>query len=426
MRAPRVLCVALTCLLLWPVPRPAAADDPTTAALKQALAKQLVAAAKIARDTKLPATARATCDEALGLAKGYAAATKLCDSLTGADPADADRKVYDRRIASTGKKICKLYLRLFAAKPAKAKQADWDPYLLRALAWNAKTASKLFDATWRAAQTKGDWDRVQRLLDAGTRIAPDKQRAAVLKVAELKAAEKRPIRRTCRSHPIQYYLQLPKGWRAGRTWPLVVAVEGAGCNWLGCIRGFAKRRGDRPYILVTPITFLNTNDLQPKKYTYPQSLLDAVDAEGRKSRLPWDEAGLLAVLAEVRTDFGAEARHCMTGFSGGGLLTWHWVFHHPEQLVAAAPACPNFIPPFDAVKLSNADARTTLPVHVFQGDADPNLPALEQQWQGAKALAAQRGYTQVDREMLAGVKHSNCAAKVLDWFDTQRAAAHGR
>ena len=84
-------------------------------------------------------------------------------------------------------------------------------------------------------------------------------------------------------------MQLPKGWSPAKKWPLVIAMEGAGCGWLGCIKGFAKRRGRRPYIVVTPVTFLNTNALNIAKYQYPQSLLDAVDADGRKSRLLWDE-----------------------------------------------------------------------------------------------------------------------------------------
>jgi dienelactone hydrolase len=185
------------------------------------------------------------------------------------------------------------------------------------------------------------------------------------------------------------------------------------------MNGLISVRGDKPFILVTPITFSNTNALDKNKYPYPQSLLDDVEKSGR---LKFDEEGLLAVLDDVHREFAGEEKFAITGFSGGGLLCWRMTFGHPEMLFASAPACANF---YQAGEISKDPARETIPIHAFQGDKDEylhNPPNLAIQWELARKLLDENGFRNVKYDMLAGVGHSGCSKEVMDhWAGNLRA-----
>src|SRR5690606_3526961 len=132
---------------------------------------------------------------------------------------------------------------------------------------------------------------------------------------------------------------LPQDWTKDKEWPIVVAQEGAGCNFDGMNRAAAKN--NKWFIVIRCCTFSNTNSLAGlagKKYPYPQELLD----KWADNRLAFDEPGLLAVMKDVRELYNGSDKICITGYSGGGNLTWHMVFKHPDKVIAAVPACANF------------------------------------------------------------------------------------
>jgi hypothetical protein len=56
-------------------------------------------------------------------------------------------------------------------------------------------------------------------------------------------------------HPMRYYLSLPRGWYAGRTWPVVVTLDGADRDFRWNHRAFLRVRGEWPAIIVTPLVF---------------------------------------------------------------------------------------------------------------------------------------------------------------------------
>jgi predicted esterase len=394
-------------LLLLPQDKASAAKE---AELKRVLANEWAALAEWCAGKKLPAEAKAHAKEALDLVPDHAKAKAV---KTDGEADEAARADYEKKLDATGKKVAKWYRELAFVKHAPADQPRYDVYLIRALELDVKGTEKIFEAEWKAAWGKKELDRAHRLLSASERVKPDEKNAKVLREVEYKAAEARPILRQAKAHKMQYHLALPKGWSAARTWPIVVTVEGAGCNWLGNCNAFLGQRGDRPFILVTPITFANTNALDPKKYPYPQELLDEVEKSGR---IKFDEEGLLAVLEEVRKDFNGQEKFFITGFSGGGNLTWRMIFGHPDKLAGASPACANF---YMTGTVSQAPERETLPVKALQGDKDEYLnqpPNLEQQWLKAKQLCDENGFKNVSRVMLPGVGHSACGKEVLDFF----------
>src|SRR5437868_1322319 len=108
--------------------------------------------------------------------------------------------------------------------------------------------------------------RFLNLLAAGALIAPGFAGDA----QELKTAS---------SHPIQYYVSLPKGWNGERTWPIVMIIEAAEREFLKTLAVFEKARGDRPFILVTPLVTTNggANYRQAGTYNYSEE-------RGRRSR----------------------------------------------------------------------------------------------------------------------------------------------
>ncbi|MBI4612614.1 MAG: dienelactone hydrolase family protein [Planctomycetes bacterium] len=392
----------------------AAADEASD--LRRRIADACVEFARWCEKRDLSEEGRALVEEALGLVPDHAGAKALAPELAGDSAAgESAREAYERQRQAFERRVAPAYLKLFAAPHAPSEQATHDAYLLRAFACDRRAAGRVLESEWRKAASASDWARAHRILSGAEKVESDPKRAAALRTAELRLAETEPVLRKASTHEMEYYVALPKGWTPDRSWPILVTVEGAGCNWLGNCQAFLSRRGDRPYILVTPWTLWNTNELTPAKYHYSQEILDHYSTQG--NRREFDEAGLLAVLDDVRREFKGEEKFFITGFSGGGNLTWRMVFGHPEKLAAAAPACGNF---YDPGAISSAPEREALPVLALQGEADEYLSALTAQWERAKSIADANGFGNVTRKMLPGVGHSTSADEVLAFFDGVR------
>ncbi|MEK7470111.1 MAG: hypothetical protein AAB074_22305 [Planctomycetota bacterium] len=388
--------------------------------LKKAIAGGLAELAAWAQPKKLNTEARALADEALVLDAAHAKAKEIKEKAAGDSAAsEADQKEWATRKAAFGKKIAPLYIDLSKQKHAAKEDAVFDGYFVRGFEWAPKEAGPLLDGAWRDAVGKKDWGRAYRLLSGAQRVVDDPARAKALKDVELREGERTPLLRKASAHDMQYYLVLPKDWTPAKKWPILVYVEGAGANFKGAIENLAGQRGDFNAILITPQTFSSTNNLveMKAKYTYDLATLEKWDAG---ARMKFDEEGFLNVLADVKKDFNGEDKIYITGFSGGGNLTWQMVFCHPEMLVAAAPACPNFYEHNLSV-ISTDAARETLPVKVFQGDKDEYIDKLlNPQWDSAKKIADEKGWKNVSREMVPGAGHDTCWKLVLAFFKGQK------
>jgi predicted esterase len=201
-----------------------------------------------------------------------------------------------------------------------------------------------------------------------------------------------PEFKTAHSVAAKYYLSLPKGWKPDATWPILVTIDGSGHNFPGNCAAFAKARGDRPFIIVTPCVSSNGND-------------------------PTDEPTVLAIVKEVQQEYKGREKFFITGFSAGGHLMWQVVFHHPELLAAAASAAGNFR--FRLVsEISKGDERIHLPIHGFQGDKDVFQASLNQQWSDAERLAKEHGYENLSHTIVAGGGHQPFAREVMEYFSS--------
>jgi hypothetical protein len=212
------------------------------------------------------------------------------------------------------------------------------------------------------------------------------------------------------AHAMVGYVSLPKGWKKGAALPVLVAVEGAGCGFLGRAR-------------LTPCSLSNTNELDAKKYPwYSQAQLD----EGNRNRIGFDVDGLLSLLDVLKERYGASDRLAITGFSGGGNLCYAMTVLHPGRVIVSAPACANFS------GLGFSDAQPVdggPPVRILTGEKDEHRdftfgkkdsPGIEPQTDNAVAALEKLGFKDVTRTMLKGVDHSPCAAQVWEAVDASK------
>ena len=241
---------------------------------------------------------------------------------------------------------------------------------------------------------------------------------------EVELGRKDVVMITAPDHPVVGWLALPKDWNPKKKYPVLVTVDGAGSNFLGACRGSRKQRGKRPWIILAPCTFANTNALNEKKYPwYDPELLNGIG--GFAPRFEWDAKGLEALLQLVRERFGGEEKIAITGFSGGGNLCYGYTFLHPDKVRLAVPACANFAGL--GVQAGPAPDGGGPPIRIFTGANDPHrewthgkvggVPGIEPQTDRVMEALRNKGYSDVQRKMLPGVRHSSLHGKVWETID---------
>jgi pimeloyl-ACP methyl ester carboxylesterase len=195
------------------------------------------------------------------------------------------------------------------------------------------------------------------------------------------SAEELPQLCRATSHPIRYHLAWPEnGWQRC---PALIALAGADADFAGHARRLLKARGDRCMVLVVPCTFKSANRIAGSTYerfreVYDDDLIRRVGSglvPDVRQRLSWDEAGLLAIVRDLR-ERGMEGDVHLTGFSAGGVLAWWMALRHPDMFASVVPVCSNF--PFWRIWRSDAvdmPARERLRVHAISGEGDPLRPS---------------------------------------------------
>jgi len=216
---------------------------------------------------------------------------------------------------------------------------------------------------------------------------------------------------------MQYYVSLPKAWSGGRTWPVVMIIEAAEREFLRTLNVFEKARGDRPFILVTPLVTTNggANYRQAGTYHYSEETW----AKVRENRCGFDFDGIAAVAADVRKFYHGESQYFLTGWEAGGHTVWALLFAHSEEVRAAAPAVTNYAARCMDGGFSDSPACVNLPVTVFQVDTQRDQAPgryVYLQSQEAMKTAREHGFENVTERVLAGRPHGPLAEEVLEYF----------
>jgi dienelactone hydrolase len=246
-------------------------------------------------------------------------------------------------------------------------------------------------------------------------------------VASARAAAQQPgpppsvSERTAATHPIHYFVSLPPGWNANRTWPLIVVIPDAEREFRKTADAFASPRGSTPFVIVVPMILGGGGTAQQHKanFDYAESTWSVADRVGY---CEFDEAGLTAVLEDVRRLYHTDAKIFLTGWEAGGHVVVPQLLRHPERLRAVAIVTPNFLgrcvtPATRAL----TEAESRIPVRVFGGDKDPawtSSSPLVTQSARFDSLARSRGFKSVSDSLIRNGGHGSLAADVVGYFTT--------
>ena len=373
-------------------------------------------------------------------------AEEICPSVKGLDglkekaaalESEGDQKAlksWDGRLASCRRRIAGYYDRIVssAGKGADAEtQKKADEYMFRALELSP-TESRWGRALSRASKAAAakKFERAARIAERALRMKPPEKFVPKFKDVRDASAVDGIVLRTASSHPMKYYLSLPRGFkrRKGRKWPVLVVVEGAGSGFKGRAFGYRRARDGLRFIIVCPCTFSNTNAVEGRMLErYREFYTDEVIKKAEAGRLDWDEKGILAMIEDLKADYDAEAAVYITGFSGGGNATYMMIFKHPDLLAGAAPACANFFGEhlYRPLKGRFSKEDLTFPIHLINGADDPhrrwtkgnrNAPGIEPQADRAERLLKEFGYPNVKRTTVPGMGHDPAYKHVIETF----------
>src|SRR6059058_2279494 len=141
--------------------------------------------------------------------------------------------------------------------------------------------------------------------------------------------------RTAMAHPIHYFVSLPPGWNPQRTWAVIVVIPDADREFRKTAATFAAARGSTPFVIVVPMILGGGGTAQQHKnsFDYSDSVWSIADKVGFCS---FDEAGLTAVLDDVRRLYHSDSKIFLTGWEAGGHVVIPQLFTHPDRIRAVA------------------------------------------------------------------------------------------
>lgn len=199
---------------------------------------------------------------------------------------------------------------------------------------------------------------------------------------------------------LDYLLYLPKEYTAGKAWPLVLFLHGAGESG---------------------------NDLERVKIHGPPKMVAAgkefpfILVSPQSRRFGWDPTTLNALLDDIEAKYRVDKdRVYVTGLSMGGMGTWALAASRPDRFAAIIPICGADRNRSDAKKLKD------LPIRIFQGGKDTTVRP-----QTAEAMLKalkDAGATDVELKIYPDAGHDSWTEtynnpEVFEWLLKQKRAA---
>ncbi|MBS1723303.1 MAG: hypothetical protein JSS66_10160 [Armatimonadetes bacterium] len=222
--------------------------------------------------------------------------------------------------------------------------------------------------------------------------------------------------RTAPDHPMQYLVSRPVGWKAGESYPVVVAIPAAERDFAAYCKHFVHARGNRRFLIVTPyvLTDGGSRIRGIPEYPYDSDTWDRIEKDGHWR---FDLAGLEAVLKDVHAKDGGKEKAFVTGLEAAGHTVFALAFDRPDLVAAAGPVAPNY----QGRWLASAAKGPRPQMIVFAGGEDPGWAPgspLFEQTEEAKKEALSRGFGAVQTHIVPGKGHEALAEAVLDWFES--------
>lgn len=227
------------------------------------------------------------------------------------------------------------------------------------------------------------------------------------------------VERTATLHPMRYFVSLPAGWNAQRTWPLVVVIPDAFREFQETAQEFSNARGSLPFVIVVPLVLSGGGTAQQHKTDFDYSD-SAWRVAAKAGNCRFDEDGLSAVLEDVRTLYNTESQFFITGWEAGAHVAIAQLFQHPERIRAVAVVTPNFIGRCVTPATRRlASAESVVPVRVLHGENDPtwtNGNPLFETWPRLDSAAKSRGFRNVRDSLVKNGGHGSLAVDALTYF----------
>jgi len=225
-------------------------------------------------------------------------------------------------------------------------------------------------------------------------------------------------------HAMVAYVSIPWKWNPIRTAPVIFCFAGAGKEYKGVSDAFHNVVGDGPYVVVSPVTFSNTNSVNVEAYLQWYSadvvkpyVSGQLNAGTIAQRLQFDLPGVLALFKSMRTAANLESQMYITGFSGGGIPCYAMMIHNPDLIAAGAPACANYY--LNLVPRGNA--KGTFVQQLFGEKDGYNAaigtgPGLFAQGREASGVLSGMGYEVAEPFIVSGSGHGELATQVVRFF----------
>ncbi|MBL8114548.1 MAG: hypothetical protein JNK60_16830 [Acidobacteria bacterium] len=252
--------------------------------------------------------------------------------------------------------------------------------------------------------------------------------AFALAAASLGAAEGAPVRTapqllTAKGHDMTYFVSLPPGHDAKKTWPVLVVIPDAARDFEGNLAAFLREGGETPWIFVAPmvVTSGGSGYRAAESYRYSDAVWNRISREGD---FKFDSDGLFAVLADVAERFGGDRRPFLTGWEAGGHTVWALLLQRPEAFRGVVPVSTNWRGRWVTPETFGKDpSRAKLPVRVLfcgklAGAGEAGRQAWFEQTREVMDLAKSHGFGNITLQVLDGRPHGPLAADVLAVLST--------
>ena len=190
----------------------------------------------------------------------------------------------------------------------------------------------------------------------------------------------------------KYQVFVPDNWSSNQKWPIILFLHGVGergtdgliQTQVGIATAIRNDRSRFPALVVMP------QCLKEHRWTDPEM----------------EELSLSALGSASREFKGDPKRTYLTGLSMGGYGSWALAARYPNKFAAVVPICGGILLPDESRKQPDSDRipyleaakkiGTKLPIWVFHGDADPDVPVSESRHmvEALKADGADVHYTE--------------------------------
>lgn len=241
-----------------------------------------------------------------------------------------------------------------------------------------------------------------------------------------------PPLQTTTTHPMKYYISLPKNWSPDRKWPVLVAPSAHYGDKGGSLAMFAAERDARKasFIIVAP--FVINADRVGAMTEYRGAVADAINAadaatadgfRDETARAKFDSEGIRAVLKDVQKLYRGEDKVYITGFSSSTHIAYMFLFAHPELLKGVMINSGVYLGrgvDEDHIPFLKSPERAKLSIKYIIGEKDPGYSKCSENWEETRAELLHYGHpaSKLQMEVIKQGNPEHLSAG-HNWFPTK-------